>query len=303
MVSVIVCTYNREQYLPKTLGHLKHQSAASEDYEIVIINNNSTDSSDQICQNFMIENPDLNISYHIEYNQGHTYARNRGIKESKGELLAFIDDDAFVDQDYTKNIAAFFIQFSDVAAIGGKITPIYETEEPKWMSKHLLPLVAALNMGNSIVEFKKRKFPIGANMVYRATVFEKYGLFDVTLGRRGDGLEGGDEKDLIFRIKAEEKVYYVPSISVDHIIPAKRLEMSYIRGMAMGVATSEIKRLKKEGVQGFLGKIFEEFFKFAGTLVLAFKYFILFDFQKATMLLKFRYWVLKGLLGKRNDTI
>ena len=296
MVSVIVCTYNREQYLPNTLEHLKNQSAPSSSYEIVIINNKSTDNTDKICQDFIQENPDINISYHIEQNQGHTYARNRGIKEATGDMLAFIDDDAFVNQDYTKNIEAFFSKFPDVAAIGGKITPKYESEEPKWMSKHLLPLVAALDMGNNIVEFKKRKFPIGANMAYRSTVFEKYGLFDVTLGRRGDGLEGGDEKDLIFRIKTNEKVYYVPTVSVDHIIPDKRLTMEYIKGMAIGVATSEIKRLKKEGSKGMIGKLLEEFVKLGGTLILSMKHLLLFDFQKAAMLVKFRYWVFKGYL-------
>jgi len=296
MVSIIVCTYNREQYLPKTLEHLKNQSAANDAYEIVIINNKSTDNTGEVCLNFIQENNSLNISYHIEHNQGHTYARNRGIKESKGDLLAFIDDDAFVNQDYAKNIESFFSKFTDVAAIGGKITPMYESQEPKWMSKHLLPLVAALDMGSSIVEFKKRKFPIGANMAYRSTVFEKYGLFDVTLGRRGDGLEGGDEKDLIFRIKANEKVYYVPNVAVDHIIPDKRLSMEYIKGMALGVATSEIKRLKKEGAKGTIGKLLEEFVKLGGTFILSLKHILLFDFSKAFMLIKFRYWVFKGYL-------
>lgn len=297
MTSIIVCTYNREKYLPNTLKCLKNQSAPSDTYEIVIINNNSTDSTDKICQNFVQENSQLQISYHIEYNQGHTYARNRGIKEAKEDLLAFIDDDAFVNHDYVKNVDYFFNNFPHVSAIGGKITPIYESGEPKWMSKHLLPLVAALDMGNNIIEFKKRKFPIGANMAYRATVFKKYGLFDVTLGRRGDGLEGGDEKDLIFRIKANEKVYYVPNVSVDHIIPDKRLSMEYIKGMAIGVATSEIKRLKKEGAKGVIGKFLEEFVKLGGTLILALKHIFQFDFQKAFMLIKFRYWVFKGYLS------
>ena len=295
-VSVIVCTYNRDKYLPLTLNHLRDQSQSFEEYEIVIVNNNSTDSTDRICRDFIAEQNSLNITYVIEINQGHTYARNRGIAESKGKYLAFIDDDAFVVCDYVKNIITFFDSHPKVAAIGGKIIPVYESIEPKWMSKYLLPLVAALDMGNNIIEFKKRKFPIGANMAYRSEVFKNYGVFDVNLGRRGNELEGGDEKDMIFRIKGKEKIYYVPDVLVHHVIPDKRLTMTYIKGMAKGVSSSEKKRLKKLGTKNILSKILEEAIKITGTFVLATKYVFTFQGQKASMLLKFRYWIIREYL-------
>ena len=95
MISIVICTYNRQDYLPKCLMHLKNQNCRSEDFEIILINNNSTDQTEQICQGFLKENPDLNVNYFVEINPGLSFARNRGIKEAKGSIICFIDDDGF----------------------------------------------------------------------------------------------------------------------------------------------------------------------------------------------------------------
>lgn len=293
-LSIIVCTYNRDKYILQTLGHLSAQSASKDMYEVLIIDNNSTDQTASICSEFL-KNSNGNFQYFLETNQGHTYARNRGIKEAKGDLLAFIDDDAFVRPDYVSNIPPYFSD-STVSAIGGRIIPVYEdAEEPDWMTKFLWPLVAALDKGNKSVAFTGSKFPIGANMVFRASIFEKYGLFDITLGRRGSGLEGGDEKEVFLRMKEEnELILYAPDVVVDHIIPPKRTELSYIKGLAVGVGTSEKRRLAKASVTVKLSKVFSETKKLLGTMVLFVFYAIQFRFQAAVMLLRFRFWVISG---------
>lgn len=296
MISVIVCTYNREIYLPRTLAHLAKQTAEKSLYEVLIIDNNSQDHTAQIAQEYIAQNPDVNAKYFLELNQGHTYARNRGIKESRGNILTFIDDDAFVDVDFIKNIHHYFDQHLEVKAIGGKIIPIYESEKPQWMSKFLLPLVSALDMGEHSKKFSGTKFPIGANMSFRKEVFEQYGLFDINLGRRGTGLEGGDEKEVFIRLKKnKEEIHYVPNVVVDHIIPAKRTTMEYVKGLAIGVGTSERKRLAGKALSEKLSKALSESIKIAGTMVLFLLYLLRFRFQAAILLIRFRYWVLKGL--------
>lgn len=295
-VSVIVCTYNRDKYLSKTLDHLKNQSLSKSRYEMVIVNNNSSDGTHILCEKFIKDSPELNVKYVNETNQGHSYSRNRGIKEAAGSILTFIDDDAFVDQDFTKNIHHFFEKHKDAAALGGKIVPVYEGKEPTWMSEYLLPLVAALDMGDKIIPFKGRKFPIGANMSFRRFVFDKYGLFNVNLGRKGAGLEGGDEKEVFLRLKKQhEPIYYVPQVLVHHIIPDKRITTEYIKGLAVGVGSSERTRLNSLGLPTKLNKILEEIFKLAASLILAAKYMLTLHPAKAWMLIRFRFWVWKGL--------
>jgi len=297
-VSVIVCTYNRDIYLGKTLECLKGQTSVLETFEVLIIDNNSTDSTAELCHNFINERSNSSFYYYLEKNQGHTYARNRGIQESKGDILAFIDDDAFVCKDYVEQLIQSFKVNKETVAIGGKIVPVYESgHKPKWMSKFLLPLVAALDMGEKTKKFKKSKFPIGANMAFRKEVFDKYGLFDIRLGRRGsDGLEGGDEKDVFSRLSKNNRlILYNPLLKVDHIIPEKRVQIPYIKGLAIGVGTSERKRLEGLGTIELLKKWWSEGLKLAGTMILFFLYVIQFRFAAALMLVRFRFWVLKGL--------
>ncbi|MGJ3236007.1 glycosyltransferase [Marivirga sp.] len=302
MISVIVCTYNRQEYLPYCLKYLANQSADNNNFEVLIIDNNSTDSTANIAKDFIKLNPQLVVKYFSEKNKGLTHARNRGIKEAKGEILSFIDDDAFVDYNFIKETKNYFDENQAVSAIGGKILPVYEVKEPKWMSKYLLTLVAALDMGNAPKKFKGRKFPIGANMAFRSKVFKEYGLFNTDLGRRGDVLEGGEEKELFLRLKKhKEIIHYVPKVKVDHIIPEKRLTMKYIKGLGIGVGSSEIKRLKRAGKTKWINKILSELIKITATILLFFIYLFKGRFSAASMLIKFRFWVLKGMLKKKNS--
>ena len=164
-LSIVVCTYNRERYIQQNLESFLNQTSNFSEFEVVIINNNSPDNTDEICTEFISNHPEVNWVYKIETNQGHTYARNRGIAESAGEFIAFIDDDAFVRKEYCQNIIQFFTQNDSVDAIGGLIIPVYESgAEPKWMTPYLLTLVAAQDYGKETKEFHPRKFPIGANM-------------------------------------------------------------------------------------------------------------------------------------------
>lgn len=298
-LSIIVCTFNREKYIIECLMHLKNQSLESEKYEVLVINNNSTDDTELIVQDFIEKNTDTNFRYLVEKSIGLTFARNRGIVEADGEIVSFIDDDAFVNHEFCSTILNFLDKRKDVSALGGRIVPDYEDKEPKWMSKYLLPLVAALDKGDNAMLFKGSSFPLGANMTFRKTVFEKYGVFDVELGRRGEILEGGEEKEMFIRLKkGNENIYYVPQVSVRHIIPPHRVELSYIKGLALGVGTSERKRIEKSGWKEVINKLGSESIKIAGTLVLAISFLLQAKHpSKAIMLIRFRYWVIYSLIS------
>lgn len=299
ILSIVICTYNREEFIGKTLLHLSQQSLSFDKFEVIIVNNNSTDRTEVICQEFIKSHPKMSIHYYLEAQQGHSYARNRGIKEASGEFITYIDDDAFVHPDFGSNIIRFFGEHTDVNAIGGKIIPVYQHGKPRWMSHYLLPLVSALDMGKQPKVFGGRKFPVGANVSFRKSVFDRYGLFNVKLGRIGSGLMGGDEKEMIYRMKKNnELIFYVPDVVVEHVIPPKRLEMDYIRGLAEGVGKSEKRRLRGESSLSKISRILEEMVKIGGTCILFLLYTLKGQFAKGWMLIKFRYWVMMGFLKK-----
>lgn len=301
-LSVIVCTYNREKYILRNLESFINQTADYSEFEIVIINNNSPDNTDEICKAFIDDNPEIQITYIIEKQQGLSHARNRGIKESKSNILAFIDDDAFIKSDYCEKVLTFFSSNPDAYVVGGKIIPIYESgKEPIWMSPYLETLMAAQNLGEKTKRFPKNKFPIGANMIFNASAFNDVGLFNINLGRRGSNLEGGEEKEIMLKIRSlNKKIIYSPEIIVDHIIPPKREQMKYIKQMGIGIGVSEIIRIKKYGFSGITYKIFQEFFKWTATVILFIYYLLLGKTIKGLTLIKFRYWVLVGLLMNKK---
>ena len=296
-ISVIICTYNRADYLSGTLGSLSNQSAQSDTFEVLIIDNNSSDSTYHVSQMFESLNPWINIRYFLEKTQGLSHARNRGVKEAKTEILTFIDDDVLLPNNFVDEIIKSF-RGTTAIAIGGKVLPYYESgKAPRWMSHFLLPTVSALDMGSRRKLFKGSKFPIGANMSFKNSAFEKYGMFNTELGRSGGELQGGEEKDLFNRLKsANEKIVYSPQVCLQHVIPEERLKEEYIKGLAIGVGTSEWKRLSKKGKWSIFKKWISEFVKLGGTVILFLVYSLQFKFAAAWMLVKFRFWVLKGMI-------
>lgn len=144
--------------------------------------------------------PDIPFFYFLEANQGLSFARNRGIAEARGDILVFLDDDAFMHKNYLHNLKNN-LKNHPASAFGGKIIPEYETGQPPvWMSKWSYIWVSALDKGDKICLFEGKSFPIGANMGFRRTEIPADG-FNTTLGRKKGNLMGGEEKDIFNRMK------------------------------------------------------------------------------------------------------
>jgi glucosyl-dolichyl phosphate glucuronosyltransferase len=299
-ISVIVCTYNRDKYLNETLDHLSNQSLSPSNYEIILIDNNSSDNTPEICLNFAKNHPKVNFKYFKEISQGLSWARNRGINESTGELLVFIDDDAMCDFNYLEEIKKFFATNKDYKAGGGLITPKYEMEKPKWMSSFMLSLVSAIDLGKRNKVFPSNKYPIGANMFFTKEVFKKYGAFNTELGRKGQELLGGEEKDLFNRMKKSgEKFIYLAFAKVNHIIPEKRLSLDYIFTLGKGIGKSEVLRYRSQN-KHMINLIVKELFKWIASLALFFFYLIILNPSKGIILIRFRNSVSAGILNTIN---
>ena len=210
MISVIICTYNREKFLYDALKHVAANNFPTESYEIVLVNNNSTDNTAQECERFSRDYPAVNFRYFIEVNQGLSHARNRGIIESSGNVLVFLDDDSFVKPDYLANLQDNLMNHPEAMAFGGKITPLFETgAEPQWLSKWTYSWVSAIDKGDHVTQFEGNSYPIGANMGFRKECLDQCGNFNTELGRSKKNLMGGEEKD-IFTSSMPRRFMYFP---------------------------------------------------------------------------------------------
>ncbi|MCX6233235.1 MAG: hypothetical protein NT175_00710 [Bacteroidetes bacterium] len=145
--------------------------------------------------------------------------------------------------------------------------------------------------------FTYHKFPIGANMAFRKYIIDKYGDFNTALGRKGDLLEGSEEKNLFNRLKSnKEKIYYLPEAIVFHIVSASRLSQRFIRMQAIGIGFSEWKRSYFEGNNAVVIKTSGEIFKWLASFILFFWYLITLEGIKGWMIVKFRFYVTLGYL-------
>ena len=136
MLTVIICTYNRAKYIGNLLESIAANDLPKSEYEILLVDNNCTDNTREICNAFAAAHPDVQFRYTVEPEQGLSAARNKGIKEAKGEYLVYIDDDALVDTWYLRTIYEYMVAHPEISAVGGPIIPLYETKEPEWMTRY-----------------------------------------------------------------------------------------------------------------------------------------------------------------------
>lgn len=300
MLSVIICTYNRDKYIYNVLKSLADNTLPSEQYEIVLVDNNCTDNTRGECERFVRDYPEVSFRYFVETNQGLSYARNRGIKESHGDVLVYVDDDALVNTEYLLTYADFFSRMPEIDAAGGPIIPKYETEEPVWMSYFTKALITGYKyLGAKEKEFPKNDFPGGGNAAYRASVFDKVGLFNVDLGRKGDSLVGAEEKDIFDKmVSLGMRFYYLPDAILYHLIPEKKLSKDYFDRLTYSIGKSERMRTQALGKWKYVKRLFSECFKWVATIVLCVGHTLTGRPKKGWKLIQFRWNVTKGLVGK-----
>ncbi len=299
MLTAIICTYNRAKYIGPLLESIAANDLAKSAYEIVLVDNNSTDNTREICEAFAKAHKDVQFRYVLEPEQGLSAARNKGIKEAKGDVIVYIDDDALVDTDYLRTYAEWFEAHPETMACGGPIEPLYETKEPSWMTPYTKALLTAwMNYGDKVREYPQGRYPGGGNAAYRKEVFDKVGLFNTALGRKGGNLMGSEEKDIFDKMHSlGMQVLYLPTPILHHIIPQAKLEPDYFNRLTTQIGISERQRTLAISNGKYIKRLCSEGVKWCGTLVLLCIYTISFHPMRGWKLVQFRHNVTGGLLG------
>ncbi len=291
-ISLIICTYNREKFLGKALQSLTKQTLPPEQFEILIVNNNATDGTEQISKDFIETNPKLNIRYFVESNQGLSYARNRGIREAYGAIITYIDDDAEAENDFLAQILTFLEARPEVAGVGGKIIPKYEGTPPEWMNKYLYGFVTKVDFGDDIFMYTGKSYPAGCNMTYRKKLLLEAGGFNENLKWRAD------DKYIFFAVqRIDHKIYHLPQAVVQHNIDDYRTtDENFIR-LSKKFGSEERIRVLDIGLSAFLKKIVEFIFKFKASLLLGLIFSLRGEWIKGKYTILYRYHALLGLLS------
>jgi len=295
--SIIICTFNRLKLLKLCIESITALQTSPSEFEIVIIDNNSTDGTGDFCKGLSQTYGGYKWKYIRETQQGIAFARTRGAKEAAGKIISYIDDDCLANPNWLNEIIIFYDNNSAAISTGGKIIPKYLAPVADWFGKYFWGLVGNYDLGNKVFQMKGARYPSGANMHFRKAAFEKYGYFDGNLGRSGKSLMAGEEKAMYLKlINANEKVYYLPQVIVHHHVEGNKFDKEYVKRHSMGIGASERLMNNNSKLKLFL-KFIEYTAKFGYAVAYGFLYLLTGKPAKMWMLIKFRWWVIEGFLN------
>jgi glucosyl-dolichyl phosphate glucuronosyltransferase len=234
-LTVLICTWNRSALLEETLGSLAAMDVASTiRWEVVVVDNNSTDDTRQVVQQAARAFP-APVRYVFEPRQGKSTAMNAGLGASNAPIVAFTDDDVLVSRDWLTAISDAFRTRSEISYVGGPVDPIWERPRPAWFDRTgtiLWGALAILDYGDEPFVFEDRKkVPLAANFAIRRALIDRIGNFDTAFGRNSEQVLLGQELPEFFaRARSiAARGLYVPRMRVRHHVPARRLQPGYLR--------------------------------------------------------------------------
>lgn len=293
-ISLIIATHNRAGQLMTALDSVVRQDLSAAEWECVVVNNCSSDDTAARFAAFAAAHPDCRLRLVDERQAGLSYARNRGIAEAQAPLLAFIDDDEWIEPHFLSAYLELFDARPDAMAAGGHIVAEYPDGRPAWMSNYPEKAIAnTMDFGAEIRPFPANRIPGGGNMALRREAFDRNGAFDPQLGRVGNRLTCGEESDLFERLRERGcTLWYVPDAVMHHVIPAAKLTESYFRNLCRNIGINQ--RLRARIHRRQLRVRVAEILKWGATLLLC----CTMRPTQARWLLRMRTEISRGLFSK-----
>jgi glucosyl-dolichyl phosphate glucuronosyltransferase len=233
-VSVVIPTYNRSAHLRRTLASVLGQRTLRR-FEVIVVDNNSTDDTRAEVERTIARG--AAVRYLVERNPGVSYTRNAGIAVARAPILAFVDDDVWVDAAWIESICRTFEERPELDCIGGKVLPVWEAAPPAWLTRdHWAPL-ALIDLGDKqrAINADNRQCLLTANFACRRETFERVGLFGAELQRVHDGIGSMEDHEWLIRFwDARRQAMYVPELHAVTFVPHGRMARNYHRRWHFG---------------------------------------------------------------------
>jgi GT2 family glycosyltransferase len=217
----VISTRNRAHLLRNAVERVACQNTTS-DYEVIVVDNNSTDDTAAILAELSRDYPGR-VRAAFEPRQGVSYGRNKGIELALAPVVAFTDDDVFVTPDWVDLIARTMATHQEIDGMGGRVLPVWSTPPPAWVTpRHWSPL-ALVDFGESpfYVDKSRAVCLVTANVAYRRSALDRVGWFSGEFTRCQD-------HELLLRFwNAGLRALYLPELVVMCEVPSSRLTWAY----------------------------------------------------------------------------
>lgn len=231
-ISVVICCYNSAGKITPTLQHLlKQELNEPVSWEVILVDNGSEDNTAELARQLWIST-DVPIRIVPEPRKGLSNARQTGIRESRYDLVCFIDDDNWVDPRWIENVNNRMKQYPNVALLGGKGEVVFEKDEPAWFQqfKHCYAIGPQAEK-EGIME-SRTAFLYGAGLTMRKAVWNNIlekGFRFFLSDRSGNNLTSGGDMEMCYAIRlAGYDLYYEPQLTFKHYMPAGRITVPYL---------------------------------------------------------------------------
>lgn len=233
-ISVVLCTHNpRPAYLERVMAALRDQTLPRSSWELLIVDNRS----DQPLET------QVDLSWHEDARcvreeiLGLSHARCRGIRESKGEIMVFVDDDNVLESDYLEQALLISQQQPRAGVWCGQSKPVFETPPPDW-AQPFLPYLALREFDQDTFMMERdmtQPLPYGAGMCVRRVVAAAFAQayqqesWRSLLGRQGSSLMSGEDTDLgLLSLEMGWGIGSFFRLRLEHLIPSSRLTREYL---------------------------------------------------------------------------
>lgn len=242
-LEVVIATYNRAELLRRTLQSLAAaRRAASLSVVVTVADNNSTDNTREVAEEFLPLFGDIKLDYIFEKRQGKQFALNTTLAKSDADLIAMIDDDEEVAEDWFVELARLFgSRWDELDFASGKMLPRWESEPaPAWAS----PAWAGIGWrefgDEEWTHTAETPIACGGHAIYKLSLFHELGFYHEAVGPQGKNLMGCED-DVIYDklISAGKRGVYCPKLVVRHFVPDYRLTRNYLRQWSYGNGASQ----------------------------------------------------------------
>ncbi|MCH8495051.1 MAG: glycosyltransferase [Balneolales bacterium] len=296
-ITVAICTYNRSAYLRDTLACLGIQQTDLAKFDVLVVNNNCTDDTDDIIKQAQADYPALQLGSVQEKQQGLSHARNRALNDSRGEYVLFIDDDVYIEDDFIESWTQF-VESGKVDAAGGPISVHFDDGKPRWFPMILAQMLGRHKAQKPHYVYPKGAFPHGGNMIFKRDIALAIG-FNTSIGRTGNQLSAGEEKDFFRRLQSRKvTIRHNPDASLKHRIGGERLTKDYFVRQARGIGHGDA----HSGVSSFIWYP-TQLAKLVASCIISAGYLLKLQKDKAQMLIRFRIEVIRGFrTAKSGET-
>lgn len=232
-ITLLICTYNRAQQLGKLIESALTQDAGESSYEILIVDNNSSDETNLVVDRFRKKSK--NVRYLFEKKQGKSFALQLALRHIKTEFYAIIDDDFILPINYVSQLLKGFRDNPNAAYISGKVLPEWQTTAPDWLTnEHWSPLAIA-DFGDKefVVDLSNRICLLAC--AFKTETVKSIGGYDTKLGVNENQIGGTEDEEIAIRLWQNDQFgVYLPNIWFNHIVSSDRCSKNYHRRWHIG---------------------------------------------------------------------